>query len=71
MRNPWASKEWKGDWSDSSNLWTPELRKQYHIVDREDGIFFMEEKDFFRYFNDVEICYYHKYYKYNSLKLKS
>ena len=28
LRNPWARQEWLGDWSDSSELWTPNLRKQ-------------------------------------------
>jgi len=27
MRNPWGKVEWKGDWSDASDLWTPELKK--------------------------------------------
>jgi len=27
MRNPWGDGEWTGDWSDGSNLWTPELKK--------------------------------------------
>lgn len=31
----------------------------------------MEEKDFFKYFNDVEICYYYKNYRYNWLRLSS
>lgn len=28
LRNPWGRLEWKGDWSDQSPLWTPELRRQ-------------------------------------------
>jgi hypothetical protein len=27
MRNPWGEGEWKGDWSDKSDLWTDELRE--------------------------------------------
>ena len=26
LRNPWGSREWQGDYSDSSALWTRELR---------------------------------------------
>ena len=29
MRNPWGHSEWTGDWSDSSRLWTPELRQRF------------------------------------------
>ena len=25
LRNPWGSGEWQGDWSDKSELWTPEI----------------------------------------------
>lgn len=27
LRNPWGHKEWMGDWSDTSDLWTPKLKK--------------------------------------------
>ena len=27
MRNPWGEGEWKGDWSDYSDLWTPSIRQ--------------------------------------------
>jgi calpain-15 len=71
MRNPWGKKEWTGDWSDSSQLWTPELKAQLNVSSREDGIFFMSMNDFQKYFNDIAICYYHNGFVYNSLKLKS
>jgi len=28
IRNPWGTGEWKGDWGDSSKLWTPDLKVQ-------------------------------------------
>lgn len=27
LRNPWGNFEWTGDWGDSSELWTPSLKK--------------------------------------------
>lgn len=31
LRNPWGRKEWQGDWSEDSNLWTPELRAKLKV----------------------------------------
>jgi calpain-15 len=41
MRNPWGSGEWKGEWSDKSDRWTPELKKMFNWKDADDGEFFM------------------------------
>lgn len=46
LRNPWGSGEWTGDWSDKSELWTPELKKKVGFVDGNDGIFFIELEDY-------------------------
>ena len=58
LRNPWGYKEWSGDWSDHSKLWTEEAKKELninlHIED--DGEFFMSFEDFFKYFLVVDIC---------------
>ena len=62
LRNPWGKGEWKGDWSDSSHLWTPELRHQLGLVDEDDGIFFMSYEDFQKYFSNFDVCYYHDNY---------
>ena len=57
LRNPWASKEWIGDWSDESTLWDSKTKSQVKFEEKDDGIFFINDIDFFKYFNDVEICY--------------
>jgi len=58
LRNPWGYKEWNGNWSDHSKLWTEEAKKELninlHIED--DGEFYMSFEDFFKYFLVVDIC---------------
>jgi calpain-15 len=27
LRNPWGDFEWNGDWSDTSDLWTPDIKR--------------------------------------------
>ena len=41
LRNPWGHKEWTGDWSDESDLWTPELKEKLEVTVADDGIFYM------------------------------
>ena len=57
LKNPWSPIEWNGDWSDKSNLWDDKTKGQVSYTDKEDGIFFMNDNDFFKYFTHVEICY--------------
>ncbi|KAL4453070.1 hypothetical protein ABPG74_015301 [Tetrahymena malaccensis] len=71
LRNPWANQEWKGKWSDDSDCWTPELKEQLRVKNIDDGIFYMDVKDFMKYFDDVCICYYHDDYQYNSIRIKN
>ncbi|CAD8203099.1 unnamed protein product [Paramecium pentaurelia] len=69
IRNPWGNKEWNGDWSDGSSLWTEDLKQQVKFGKKEDdGIFFMEIKDFQRYFQAIFVGYFRKEYLYNSIK---
>ena len=60
IRNPWGNEaEWNGAWSDGSDEWlfVPEEEKINHgIVCEHDGEFFMSIKDFFQYFDSMEIC---------------
>ena len=41
LRNPWGRGEWKGEWSDNSSKWTPELRARFGIKQEDDGEFSM------------------------------
>ena len=41
IRNPLGRKEWSGDYSDNSPLWTESLKKELGWVDKDDGMLFM------------------------------
>lgn len=55
MRNPWGSFEWKGDWGDESDKWTPELKEQVGFTEpaADDGTFYFCVDDFIKYFGSV------------------
>lgn len=71
LRNPWGKGEWKGDWSDKSPKWTPELQQQLGVKNQEDGVFFMDFDNFCKYYSDVQVCYYHNNHKYSAIKITS
>ena len=58
LRNPWGNTEFSGDWGDSSNKWTPELKRRYGLnnEEKDDGEFFMSFEDFIKYFGSMGIC---------------
>lgn len=68
MRNPWSKSEWKGDFSDSSPLWTPELRQRIGAVEAEDGIFCMNIKDFKENFTFYSTAIYKEGWEYTYIK---
>ena len=70
LRNPWGHKEWTGDWSDDSNKWTEELRKELKWEKKDDGIFWMSCKDFCAYYTEISVCRIHQSYNYSSVKIK-
>ena len=57
LRNPWSIGEWNGDWSDKSAKWDSNSKSKVKFADKADGIFYMSDNDFFKYFKHVEICY--------------
>lgn len=57
IRNPWATGEWKGDWSDKSDMWDkhPEVKKAVGFVDVDDGAFWMSWGDFVQNWSRIGI----------------
>ena len=52
LRNPWGDFEWKGNWSDESDLWTEDTKAQVDFKD-EDGLFWMSLEDMMKYFSHI------------------
>ena len=71
LRNPYGNGEFNGDWSDYSSKWTPELKKKYNLVIKDDGDFYMAFKDFINYYITLGICKLHPGYKTTTLKIKN
>ncbi|CAD8192249.1 unnamed protein product [Paramecium pentaurelia] len=71
LRNPWGKEEWKGDWSNQSQMWTPEQKIQFKITNNNDGVFYMSIKDFLKYFDDLSVCYVKEGYQYQSILVQS
>jgi calpain-15 len=59
LRNPWGDLEYTGDYSDTSDLWTPELKEYFGFdyVFKKEGIFFMRFEDFQNEFDTVIFCF--------------
>lgn len=56
LRNPWGHYSWKGDWSDSSSFWTPQLRERLIPHGAGEGVFWMSFSDVLKYFDCIDIC---------------
>ena len=56
LRNPWGHFSWKGDWSDSSKLWTPGLKARLMPHGSDDGLFWMSFSDMLKYFDSIDVC---------------
>ena len=51
IRNPWGEETYNGAFSDKSDLWTDDLRKQAGAVKKNDGVFFMPIADYKKWCN--------------------
>ena len=59
LRNPWGKLEWRGDWSETSPLWTPALVASLGGGggrSGDDGTFWMSFEDLLDYFRTIEAC---------------
>uniref|UniRef100_A0A146L894 Calpain-D n=1 Tax=Lygus hesperus TaxID=30085 RepID=A0A146L894_LYGHE len=56
LRNPWGHYSWKGDWSDDSPIWTPQLREVLMPHGASDGVFWISFEDVLKYFDCIDIC---------------
>ena len=70
IRNPWGGTEWNGDWSDESDLWTPELKEELKWEKTDDGRFWMSLKDFCRNYDEVVICHVHDTFRLTNMLMK-
>ncbi|XP_044577761.1 calpain-D-like isoform X1 [Cotesia glomerata] len=56
LRNPWGHYSWKGDWSDDSPVWTPQMREMLMPHGASDGVFWISFDDVLKYFDCIDIC---------------
>lgn len=55
MRSPFKDDKWSGEWSESSNKWTGQLREML-AHNKRAGDFWMNYGDFLKFFKKVSIC---------------
>ena len=56
IRNPWGKKEWRGEFSSTSESWTKRLGDLLSRTRANDGEFWMSYHDFLAYFSSVDVC---------------
>jgi len=71
VRNNWKNFEWKGEWSNNSDLWTEALREElnYTYEDGQNGLFWIKLEDYEAYFPVTWVCKYEQNNKYFSVDL--
>ena len=60
IRNPWGSFEWKGAWSDKSEMWNTHPGVAATLgkpKDTDDGIFYMPWNDFIQHYSAVDVLF--------------
>jgi hypothetical protein len=67
LRNPPGDHdEWKGDWSDKSELWTRRLKYKLGWVDEDDNTFWMSFDDFCNVFRQLYVCKWYNPHKWST-----
>ena len=69
LNNPWGDTEFSGDWGETSNLWTDELKEKVAFSEKNEGDFFMSFDDFIKYYNSLGIVKLHEEYLSNSIRI--
>ncbi|KAL4492424.1 hypothetical protein ABPG72_005559 [Tetrahymena utriculariae] len=69
LRNPWGKGEWLGAWSDQSDKWTPQLKKECNLRNKNDGLFWMSIEDFCQKYSNISCNYVYVHNLYNSIKI--
>lgn len=72
IKNYWGINDCLGDWSQFSTLWKDEIKNKLNInpeKDAKDGIFWINYKDFKKYFSKLIVCKLNDDFSYESIKL--
>jgi hypothetical protein len=70
IRNPWGNFEWKGDWSDSSRLWTSRIKEETEFEGSDTGIFYMSLQDYVANFRATVVCKVHDQFEHTKTEAK-
>lgn len=70
IRNPWNNFEWKGDWSDSSRLWTSRVKEEVEFEGSDKGFFYMSLQDYVANFSATVVCKVHDQFEHTKTEAK-
>lgn len=70
IRNVWSDWKWAGDWSDKSQLWTPELKQRLADWNPEESLCWLSLQDFVQFYQSVGISQVEPFYFSNQIKIQ-
>lgn len=56
LYNVWGNTEWTGEFSDHSQSWSDQQKKELSVEEKEDGLFWMRLEDFIIHFSKATLC---------------